>query len=147
MKLRTITFLDFHQWLPEFEFVFFYLIFSLVKVPYHVKFTAQTSMKYRLNQRTSWKPWFAGYRKKMFVNHSKNTFIIFSYRKNFQLPSIKLCNNLISETDSTNFWGFILDKHLIFHDHVDIICSKLAKTNGILYTVNNVFTSELLKKY
>ena len=82
---------------------------------------------------------------KISVNHSESNFTIFSYHKNFQLPPTKLGNDFLSETDSTKFLGVFLDNHLTLHDHIDLICSKLAKTNGVFYSLDNFFPSEQLK--
>ena len=83
---------------------------------------------------------------KVINNHGKCNFILFSYCENVQKPLIKVGKYFISETDSTKFLGLNLDTHLTSHDHIDLINSKLVKTNGVLYRLNNFFPSGQLKK-
>lgn len=71
--------------------------------------------------------------KKLLLNHSKINFIIFFYRKNLQLPPIKVVNAVISETNSTKNLGIILDKHLkLYGQCLNIFSEQLKNIHQFL---------------
>ena len=79
------------------------------------------------------------------LNSDKSHFICFSYRKNINLPPIKIGNNIISEVESTKFLGIILDKNLNFKEEIAHISNKCSKFVGILFRLNSFLPVQILK--
>ena len=84
-------------------------------------------------------------RNKLTINHKKTQFIVFSYRKKFEIRQIKFGNEYIKQTDSIKFLGLIIDEHLKFDKQTNSICNKLSKTVGILYKLNKTMPIKILK--
>ena len=82
---------------------------------------------------------------KIKINYTKSKFIIFSYGKKFTLDQIRFGENFISSTDSTKFLGIMIDNHLNFKSHVDMISLKISKIVGLLFRMNNILPKETLK--
>ena len=82
---------------------------------------------------------------KIKVNCQKSNFMIYSYLKQSQLPPLTFGNNLISETEATKFLGIYIDKDLSFRRHVDHICSKISKSNGVLHRLKEFFPPDQLE--
>ena len=81
---------------------------------------------------------------KIKINANKTKFMIFSYRRDIVISSIKLGPNSIQQTDSIKFLGVTLDSHLRFNCHIDHISRKLARSLGILYKVKYYFPSSVM---
>ena len=79
------------------------------------------------------------------INTNKSNFIIFSYRKKVEIEQIPFHDSFIHSTNSTKFLGIIIDKNLIFRDHINYISSKISKSIGILYRLNYFLPPEILK--
>ena len=47
--------------------------------------------------------------------------------------------------NSTKFLGIIIDKNLIFRDHINYISSKISKSIDIIYRLNYFLPPEILK--
>jgi hypothetical protein len=82
---------------------------------------------------------------KICMNVDKTKFITFSYKRNIDIPMLKMGNADISEVDNIKFLGMHLDRHLLFKNHVDYISTKLSKSVGILYKLKYFLPPEILK--
>ena len=56
-------------------------------------------------------------------------------QKRIQLPLPKIAGSDIEFVDNFNFLGIIINKHLNWTSHVDMLTAKLSKTIGILNTL------------
>ena len=81
---------------------------------------------------------------KILLNADKSNFLIFSYRKKFDLPSIAIGSNEIANSDTSKFLGLYVDKNLNFKNHIDHIVKKLSKSVGILYKLNHMLPENIL---
>ena len=82
---------------------------------------------------------------KLKVNYDKTKFIIFNYRKNFNITTLPFANNEIVRTNSIKFLGIFIDESLNFKDHVNHICGKIGKTIGLLYRLSKFLPIHTLK--
>ena len=78
------------------------------------------------------------------INTSKTKYIVFSYRNDVVLPTIKIGDEVIEVTDQTKFLGLIIDSRLSFCYHVDFLASKISKTIGVLYKLRSFLPSAAL---
>ena len=60
----------------------------------------------------------------------------FSYNKNVNFPDISVGNNTINETSVTIFLVIHIDKKFKFANHITEMSMKVAKSIGLLYTLN-----------
>lgn len=69
------------------------------------------------------------------LNLKKTKYIIFhSNRKNINTSiEIKINNINIEKVETFKFLGITLNQHLLWTDHINSLCTKLAKTIGMLY--------------
>ena len=79
------------------------------------------------------------------INGDNTKYMIFSYRKLLHLTNIKIGSATIEETNSIKFLGIILDKHLIFKHHVDVLARKISKSVGILFKLSKYLPLEIIK--
>ncbi len=72
---------------------------------------------------------------KLTINTSKTHYIIFNRYKKFTYPLIpvKINNEILTEVTETKFLGVIVEKHLLWHKHINSIKAKVAKQCGIMY--------------
>ena len=84
---------------------------------------------------------------KIAINAQKTKYIIFSYRQSLQLDPIYIGGSQIEGICSTKFLGLNVDNNLNFHSHVDYISNKISKSVGILYKLNFLPSSILIKLY
>ena len=82
---------------------------------------------------------------KIKINYEKSNFMIFSYRKKYTLDTIKIGPNYISSTNCTKFLGILVDNHLNFRSHINLICSKISKVIGMLFRLNDILPIDALK--
>ena len=75
------------------------------------------------------------YSNKLTLNVKKCKF--FFYGKRQVKNCFKLIGQPIEETNSFKYLGVHIDTKLSFKDHVDYVCKKLAKLNGLLYRAKN----------
>ena len=47
---------------------------------------------------------------------------------------------------STKFLGIIIDDELRLFDHIGLVCSKVAKSSGILHKLSGILPYDVLKK-
>ena len=73
------------------------------------------------------------------LNVNKTKAMVFHMpQKRIQLPLIKIAGEDIAFVDNFNFLGIIINKHLNWTSHVDMLSAKLSKTIGILNTLKHV---------
>ena len=82
---------------------------------------------------------------KLKINCNKTKFLIFNYRKHYDLTSLSFANNDILRTDSIKFLGIFIDEKLSFKDHVNHISGKIGKTVGLLYRLNKFLPNHILR--
>ena len=71
--------------------------------------------------------------------------MLFSYKKNVNIPDISVGNNTINETSATKFLGIHVDKKLNFVNHITEMSMKVAKSIGLLYKLNRFLPEINLK--
>ena len=79
------------------------------------------------------------------VNVSKSKYIIFWYRKQFSFPNIQLDAENIEVTDNIKFLGIVVDEKLKFKNQVSVISSIISKSIDILYWLDAIVPTEVLK--
>ena len=89
--------------------------------------------------------WFQSNR--LSLNVSKTNFLIFcGIHKKYDKSKIKLmlngCN--ISQCQSVKFLGIMIDEHLTWDYHIQILTSKLSKNLGVMYRLKRFLTKDLL---
>ena len=72
------------------------------------------------------------------MNTNESNFILYSYRNNILIPTIKMGDNFISQTYRSRFLGVIYDEHLNFGEHINNISSKISKSVCVLYRLNSL---------
>ena len=72
------------------------------------------------------------------LNTSKSTYLVFSGRKAFSLPSIHLNGVALNQSENTKFLGLIVDKNLKFSTHITQIKAKLSKSVGIIHKLKHI---------
>ena len=82
---------------------------------------------------------------KIKINYDKSKFIVFSYRKKYELGPLKFGNSQLHSTDNTKFLGILIDKNLNFKAHVAYVSNKIAKIVGVLYRLNKILSTDHLK--
>ena len=80
--------------------------------------------------------WFQA--NKLSLNEDKNTFTFFHRiqdRDNLplRLPILKINHYDIKRSSSIKFLGVLVDEHLNWTDHINILENKLSKNLGLLY--------------
>ena len=81
---------------------------------------------------------------KICLNGDKTKYIIFSYKKSIELPTIKIGENDIQQTQYTKFLGVLFDQHLTFNEHINYVSAKISKSIGILYKLNKYLPQNIL---
>ena len=66
-------------------------------------------------------------------------------QQRIQLPLIKIAGEDIAFVDNCNFLGIIINKHLNWTSHVDMLTAKLSKTIGILNTLKLVLPINIMR--
>ena len=69
---------------------------------------------------------------KLSLNLDKTAFMIYSNKNKNIDDAIIIRDQTISRVRSTKFLGIIIDDELRFVDHIGLVCSKVAKSSGIL---------------
>ena len=69
---------------------------------------------------------------KLSIEPSKSTFCVFTITYLDVVPNILIRNVVLSRTSDIKFLGIILDTELNFMKHIDNVCSKLARSIGVL---------------
>lgn len=82
----------------------------------------------------------------LILNLKKTKYILFcSNRKKINtMTEIKINNTIIEKVNTFKFLGVTLNQHLLWNDHINSMCTKLAKTIGILYKAKDVLNRKSL---
>ena len=71
--------------------------------------------------------------------------MLFSYNKNVNFPDISVGNNTINETSVTRFLVIHIDKKFNFANHITEMSMKVAKSIGLIYSLNRFLPETILK--
>ena len=83
---------------------------------------------------------------KLSLNINKTKAMVFHMpQKRIQLPSLKIAGEDIAFVDNFNFLGIIINKHLNWTSHVDMLTAKLSKTIGILNTLKHILPINIMR--
>ena len=83
---------------------------------------------------------------KLSLNINKTKAMVFHMpQKRIQFPLIKIAGEDIAFVDNFNFLGIIINKHLNWTSHVDMLSAKLSKTIGILNTLKHVLPINIMR--
>ena len=92
---------------------------------------------------------------KLFLNHSKSNYLIFSKKKNKPSITISINNNILQQQHTTNYLGIIIDDNLNWKPHINNLklnlsrsCYALSKLRNYanLYTMKNIYYSLFYSK-
>ena len=56
-------------------------------------------------------------------------------------------NNVLAEVSDFRYVGIQMDNRLKFESHINNVCGKLAKFNGLLFKGKNYFSKNVLVKF
>ena len=83
---------------------------------------------------------------KLSLNINKTKAMVFHMpQKRIQLPSLKIAGEDIAFVDNFNFLGIIINKHLNWTSHLDMLTAKLSKTIGILNTLKHILPINIMR--
>ena len=66
-------------------------------------------------------------------------------QKRIQLPLLRIAGADIEVVDNFNILGIILNKHLNWTSHVDMLAAKVSKTIGILNTLKHILPINIMR--
>jgi hypothetical protein len=76
---------------------------------------------------------------KLSLNISKTKAMMFlTPQRHANLPELYIDDSQIEFVSNFNFLGVILNKHLKWNSHIDMIAKKISKTNGIMKRLKNI---------
>jgi retron-type reverse transcriptase len=85
---------------------------------------------------------------KLSLNLNKTKAMVFhTKRRAVVLPKICIDQHEVGFVDSFNYLGIILDKHLSWSNHTDMIGNKISKLSGILNKLKNFLPQYTLKTF
>ena len=103
--------------------------------------TRNESLNYEL---TNFHNWLKA--NKLSLNINKTKAMVFHMpQKQIQLPLPKIAGSDIEFVDNFNFLGIIINIHLNWTSHVDMLTAKLSKTIGILNTLKHVLPINIMR--
>ena len=74
---------------------------------------------------------------KLSINYNKTFYIIHSFRNfNNEIPTLKINDHLIENSQQGLFLGIIIDQKLSHQDHINYIADKISKSIGILFKLS-----------
>ena len=86
---------------------------------------------------------------KLTLNLKKTKFMIFSTKRKKKAKENKFRINInrycIKQVSEMKYLGVILDNKLNWHNHIQFLCTKLAKAAGIIYKIRNRAPQSVLK--
>ena len=95
--------------------------------------------------------WFKS--NKLSLNVRKTNYIFFHKKRKkddipLKLPELLINNNRIDRVNSTKFLGIILNEHLSWENHINIIENKISKNSGLIYKAQHLLSkANLLSLY
>ena len=92
--------------------------------------------------------WFLA--NKLSLNVEKTKYMLFhkcTDQENIplKLPLLQLNSNIIERKNSLKFLGVILDEHLTWKKHIQLIENKVSKNVGVLYKISKLIKSKYLQ--
>ena len=92
--------------------------------------------------------WFLA--NKLSLNVEKTKYMLFDEcieQENIplKLPLLQLNSNIIERENSLKFLGIILDEHLTWKKHIQLIENKVSKNVGVLYKARKLINSKCLR--
>ena len=92
--------------------------------------------------------WFQA--NKLSLNEDKTRFTLFHKLQDrdnlpLQLPVLKINNYEIKRSTSIKFLGVMVDEHLNWKDHINVIENKLSKNLGLLHKAKQFLSSKAMK--
>ena len=82
---------------------------------------------------------------KLSLNSTKLYYLLFNAKLDNILPLLRIGDVEIPRSTHVKFLGLILDDKLKWDLHIDALCKKLSKLNGVLYLVRNSLSATALK--
>ena len=82
---------------------------------------------------------------KLKLNVDKTKFLIFTLKRNFVIPEIKINGINIEYVTKITYLGVILDHKLSFRDHINLLTTKLARINGVIFSLKSFLPFHCLK--
>ena len=93
---------------------------------------------------TNFHNWLRANKLSLDVNKTK-AMVFHMPQKLIQLPLLKISGTDITFVDNFNFLGIIINKHLNWTSHVDMLTAKLSKTIGILNTLKHILPINIMR--
>ena len=88
--------------------------------------------------------WFKA--NKLSLNVKKTNFMIFQNRYSaYNDLSITIDGSVVKQVNNVKFLGLTIDSRLSWKPHIDLLCSKVAKTIGILHKIKCIVPNNVLK--
>ena len=82
---------------------------------------------------------------KLSLNKLKSKFMLFHQpQKRVTIPKLKINNTLIECVDEFNYLGLIINKHLKWNSHVNIIGNKISQTIGVINKLKHLIPQKIL---
>ena len=69
---------------------------------------------------------------KLVINLSKTNTMLFSNKRGNPKFQVYVDNTYLEEKQNVTFLGVIIDNKLLWKDHINLVCSKISKSIGIL---------------
>ena len=82
---------------------------------------------------------------KIKINVDKTKYVLFSIRECAAFPDLKMCNESIGRVDHVRFLGVLIDQHLTFEKHVDMLSVNLSRCIGIFSKLNQFIPVYIMK--
>ena len=61
-------------------------------------------------------------------------------QRNITLPNLRIDNTNIEFVDKFNFLGLLINKHLKWKHHIEIVAKKISKTVGVMTKLKKLST-------
>ena len=103
-------------------------------------FASKTKFQTELNKICNWCN-----NNKLLINQKKCKIMKFG-RDNLN-EKFSFGNNVLAEVSDSRFLGIQMDNRLKFESQINIVCSKLAKFNGLRFKGRNYFSKNVLVKF
>ena len=104
------------------------------------KFASKTKFQAELNKICNWCN-----NNKLLINQKKCKIMKFG-RDNLN-EKFSFGNNVLAEVSDFRYLGIQMDNRLKFESHINNVCGKLAKFNGLLFKGRNYFSKNVLVKF
>ena len=83
---------------------------------------------------------------KLALNISKSNFVLFHpvQKKPNYILNLKICNQQITQKQSINYLGIIIDSHLMWKNHVHELTKKISRGIGVLLKLRKFVSTQVL---